>query len=87
MTSIETIIDRQIRRWKLQKSLEEARHGLARSIHLPKPLITVSRQRGSCGSSDVKPRTTTSPHRMMVPPAADRSQEIQIISNEDIYPA
>jgi hypothetical protein len=50
MTSIETIIDRQIRRWELQKSLEEAHHGLARSIHLPKPLITVSRQRGSHGT-------------------------------------
>ncbi len=50
MTSIETIIDRQIRRWELQKSLEEAHHGLSRSIHLPKPLITVSRQRGSHGT-------------------------------------
>lgn len=50
MTSIETIIDRQIRRWELQKSLEESHHGLARSIHIPKPLITVSRQRGSRGT-------------------------------------
>lgn len=51
MTSIETIIDRQLRRWELQKSLEEAHHGLTRSIHLPKPLITVSRQRGSRGTA------------------------------------
>lgn len=50
MTSIETIIDRQIRRWELQKSLEESHHGVARSLHLPKPLITVSRQRGSRGT-------------------------------------
>ena len=50
MTSIETIIDRQIRRWELQKSLEDAHHGVARSIHIPKPLITVSRQRGSRGT-------------------------------------
>ena len=50
MTSIETIIDRQLRRWELQKSLEESHHGLTRSIHLPKPLITVSRQRGSRGT-------------------------------------
>lgn len=51
MTSIETIIDRQIRRWELQKSLEESHHGVARSLHLPKPLITVSRQRGSRGTT------------------------------------
>jgi hypothetical protein len=50
MTSIETIIDRQLRRWELQKNLEEAHHGLTRSIHLPKPLITISRQRGSRGT-------------------------------------
>lgn len=50
MTSIETIIDRQIRRWELQKSLEDSHHGVARSIHIPKPLITVSRQRGSRGT-------------------------------------
>lgn len=51
MTSIETIIDRQIRRWELQKNLEDAHHGVARSIHLPKPLITISRQRGSRGTA------------------------------------
>ena len=51
MTSIETIIDRQIRRWELQKNLEESHHGLGRSIHIPKPLITISRQRGARGTA------------------------------------
>ncbi len=50
MTSIELIIDRQIRRWELQKSLEDSHSGLARSIHIPKPMITISRQRGSGGT-------------------------------------
>lgn len=50
MASIELIIDRQIRRWELQKSLEETHSGLARSIHIPKPMITISRQRGSGGT-------------------------------------
>ncbi len=50
MTSIELIIDRQIRRWELQKTLEESHAGLTRSIHIPKPMITISRQRGSGGT-------------------------------------
>ena len=49
MTSIETIIDRQLRRWEMerQKKLE-----VEKSNVLPKkrPIVTVSRQRGSRGS-------------------------------------
>lgn len=51
MTSVELIIDRQIRRWELQKKLEEGHRGVSRSIYLPKPLITISSQHGSGGSA------------------------------------
>jgi cytidylate kinase len=49
MTSIETIIDRQLRRWEIerQKKLEITAGGKKTE---QKPVITVSRQRGSRGS-------------------------------------
>ncbi len=50
MTSIELIIDRQIRRWELQKSLEDNHSHVGRTRFIPKPLITVSRHRGAGGT-------------------------------------
>ena len=48
MTSIETIIDRQIRKWELEKQARE-RQDVSRDDDIL-PIITVSRQRGSSGS-------------------------------------
>jgi cytidylate kinase len=48
MGSIESIIERQLRRWEMErrKRDEEARNGLKTQ---PKPIITISRQKGSRG--------------------------------------
>ncbi|MFH2054869.1 MAG: cytidylate kinase family protein, partial [bacterium] len=50
MSSIESIIDRQMRRWELERQIDagEARRD-APAEHF-RPVITVSRQRGSRGS-------------------------------------
>ena len=50
MTSIEQIIDRQVRRWELQKSFEESHSSSSGARQMPKPLITVSRQHGTGGT-------------------------------------
>lgn len=50
MTSIEMIIDRQIRRWELQRSLEEQPSDAVRTLYPTKPVITISRQRGTGGA-------------------------------------
>ncbi|RKX21318.1 MAG: hypothetical protein DRP51_04425 [Candidatus Zixiibacteriota bacterium] len=49
MTSIETIIDRQLRRWEMER---QKKPEVANGDVLPKkkPIVTVSRQRGSRGS-------------------------------------
>ncbi len=49
MGSIETIIDRQLRKWEMEKQLRDraAEEGKKPQI---KPIVTVSRQRGSQGS-------------------------------------
>jgi len=48
MSSIESIIDRQLRRWELEKNLVE---GATEEVEQPfNPVITMSRQRGSRGS-------------------------------------
>ena len=47
MTSIEQIVDRQIRKWELLR--EKSENGEAER-ELPPPIITVSRKRGSRGS-------------------------------------
>jgi cytidylate kinase len=49
MSSIESIIDRQIRRWELERQVESAEPEGAAPGQF-RPLITVSRQRGSRGS-------------------------------------
>jgi hypothetical protein len=46
MRSIESIIDRQLRRWELQKSLAER---APEELPPPKPVITVSRELGANG--------------------------------------
>ncbi len=51
MTSIEQIIDRQVRRWELQKSFEESHSSSSGARQMPKPLITISRQHGTGGSA------------------------------------
>ncbi len=50
MTSIEQIIDRQVRRWELQKSFEETHSSSTGARQMPKPLITISRQHGTGGT-------------------------------------
>lgn len=50
MTSTEQIIDRQVRRWELQKSFEESQSSSSGARQMPKPLITISRQHGTGGS-------------------------------------
>lgn len=50
MTSVQAIIDRQLRRWEMEKKVREAQpanHGPGPPLQ---PVITVSRQRGSGGS-------------------------------------
>jgi CMP/dCMP kinase len=50
MTSVEAIIDRQLRRWEMEKSMQAAD---LTSTHLKErhqPVITISRQRGSGGA-------------------------------------
>jgi cytidylate kinase len=50
MTTLENIIDRQIKRWELEKKRrEEEQKSQAKEI-FPGPVITVSRERGSRGS-------------------------------------
>jgi cytidylate kinase len=50
MSSIESIIDRQIRRWELERQIQgEQREKVAHPREF-RPVITVSRQRGSRGS-------------------------------------
>ncbi len=49
MTSIETIIDRQLRRWEIERQKKLEVKASAEKLE-PKPVITVSRQRGSRGS-------------------------------------
>lgn len=50
MPSLENIIDRQIRRWELEKKRREEEQKAKEEEMLPRPIITISRERGSRGS-------------------------------------
>jgi len=50
MTTLENIIDRQIKRWELEKKRREKEQKAQAKELLPRPVITVSRERGSRGS-------------------------------------
>ncbi len=50
MTSIEAIIDRQLRRWELEKSIRAAEVTGKALQETHQPVITISRQRGSSGT-------------------------------------
>ena len=50
MTSIEAIIDRQIRRWELEKKIRTAEILPEKAQKFHQPVITISRQRGAGGS-------------------------------------
>jgi len=50
MTTLENIIERQIKRWELEKKRREEEQKVQAKEILPGPVITVSRERGSRGS-------------------------------------
>ncbi len=50
MTSIETIIDRQLRRWELESGIRAAELTVKEIQQRHQPVITISRQRGSGGT-------------------------------------
>jgi len=50
MSTLENIIDRQIKRWELEKKRREKEQKAQAKELLPRPVITVSRERGSRGS-------------------------------------
>jgi cytidylate kinase len=50
MTSIEAIIDRQLRRWELERKIQESHAGPEVAVKHHQPVITISRQRGSGGT-------------------------------------
>lgn len=50
MPGIENIIDRQLRRWELERAMRRHQAGEPHEPHAFQPVITVSRQRGSGGS-------------------------------------
>jgi len=50
MTTLDSIIDRQIKRWELEKKRREEEQKSQEKVILPRPVITVSRERGSRGS-------------------------------------
>ncbi len=50
MTTLENIIDRQIKRWELEKRRREEEQKSQEKVILPGPVITVSRERGSRGT-------------------------------------
>jgi cytidylate kinase len=50
MHSIEAIIDRQLRRWELERTIHSAEPSEVSTQHPLKPVITISRQRGSGGA-------------------------------------
>ena len=50
MSSIERVIDRQLRKWELEKSLRVGRRAEHPEATEPRPVITVSRERGSGGT-------------------------------------
>jgi cytidylate kinase len=50
MTSIEAIIDRQLRRWELESNIRAAELTTEEKQQRHQPIITISRQRGSGGS-------------------------------------
>jgi cytidylate kinase len=49
MTSIEEILDRQLRKWELERSIRVAQAAEG-AVPRPRPILTVSRQRGSGGT-------------------------------------
>ncbi len=50
MTTLDSIIDRQIKRWELEKKRREDEQKSQEKVILPRPVITVSRERGSRGT-------------------------------------
>lgn len=50
MTSIEAIIDRQLRRWELERSIRAAELTTEEKQQRHQPVVTISRQRGSGGT-------------------------------------
>jgi cytidylate kinase len=50
MTTLDSIIDRQIKRWELEKKRREEEQKSQEKVILPGPVITVSRERGSRGT-------------------------------------
>ena len=50
MHSLETMVDRQIRKWELERKQREEAKAKEKKEQLFKPVVTVSRQRGSRGS-------------------------------------
>jgi len=50
MTSIEAIIDRQLRRWELESNIRAAELSTKDIQQRHQPVITISRQRGSGGT-------------------------------------
>ena len=64
MTSIERIIDRQLRRWEMErlKKLEEKKSDI---VTEKKPIVTVSRQRGSRGSYLAEKLATRLGHQLL----------------------